>query len=557
MLNDIVAPDVLTAEAFRLVQRSDFEDGLDHRQKLYRNPLVVQAVRHIGVQQTSRAFDHGVGLLMIEGGKEPETTVLESEQSARIMNSSLAKDDDLFASTQGLDDDGPLFEGSSHWLNLVSWRGGVESTCLPTKAKCRYRPANPRMKNPIRFKLFIMMVLEFFIWGAWLPLIFPYMTGIGFDADQQAIIGSAFAIASVLGIFFSNQFADRNFSSERFMAFSHLVGGLAILGMFFTKSFVPFCALMLVHSLLYVPTISVANSLAFANLKNPTKEFGVVRMGGTIGWILASWPLFFILKGAEGDALIKAQSYIFVVAGVSSLLLAGFSLTLPHTPPKPVAAGGGEKLAWLEAVKFLKMPFILVLFLVTFLDATIHNGYFVMVGKFLGNIGIKPENIMPIMSIGQVAEILTMLVLGWFLAKLGWKTTMIIGILGHAARFAVFAFMPDNHAIIIAVQVLHGICYAFFFATVYIFIDAAFPKDVRASTQGLFNLLILGIGDLAAKWIFIPLEFKLTVDGAVDYRTLFLWPTGMALVAAILLAVFFNPPKTIAEAAKGESAPAH
>ena len=123
---------------------------------------------------------------------------------------------------------------------------------------------------------------------------------------------------------------------------------------------------------------------------------------------------------------------------------------------------------------------------------------------------------------------------------------MILGVLGHAARFAVFAFMPFNHAAIIAVQVLHGICYAFFFATVYIFIDAAFPKDVRASAQGLFNLLILGIGDLAAKWLFIPLQASLTnADSVVDYRTLFLVPTGMALGAAILLGLFFRPPTEI------------
>jgi MFS family permease len=149
-----------------------------------------------------------------------------------------------------------------------------------------------------------------------------------------------------------------------------------------------------------------------------------------------------------------------------------------------------------------------------------------------------------------------MAMLGSVLAKLGWRKTMIIGILGHAARFAVFAFAPDAKALIILVQVLHGICYAFFFATVYIFIDAAFPKDVRASAQGLFNLLILGIGDLAAKWLFIPLQANLTNDGVTDFRTLFLVPTGMALGAAILLALFFKPPTEIEAEAKVEGEPA-
>ncbi len=423
---------------------------------------------------------------------------------------------------------------------------------LVARAALRYTFA-PMNQSP-RAKLFVMMVLELFIWGAWLPLIWPYMSAIGFTGVQQAWIGSAFAIASVLAIFFSNQFADRNFASEKFMAFSHLVGGLAILGLFFTKSFPVFLTLMLVHSIFYVPTISVANSLAFANLKNPTKEFGIVRMGGTVGWILASWPLYFVLKGAVGDKLVAGYSYIFVVAGVASLILAAFCLTLPHTPPKP-AVEASHKFAWLESFRLLALPYLAVLFIVTFIDATIHNGYFVMAGGFLVKIGIKPENIMPIMSIGQIAEIVTMVILGAVLAKLGWRMTMVLGILGHAARFAAFAFFPQNHAVIIGVQVLHGICYAFYFATVYIFIDAAFPKDVRASAQGLFNLLILGLGDLAAKWLFIPLQASLTVDGVTDYRTLFLVPSFMALAAAVMLALFFKPPANVAAAGEAAAAP--
>jgi MFS family permease len=212
-------------------------------------------------------------------------------------------------------------------------------------------------------------------------------------------------------------------------------------------------------------------------------------------------------------------------------------------------------LASLKAASLLAKPYLLVLFLVTFLDAMIHNGYFLLAGGFLGStkVGIKPEWIMPVMSIGQVAEIATMAVLGAVLAKFGWKLTMILGILGHAARFAVFAFMPQNQAMIIAVQVLHGICYAFFFATLYIFIDEVFPKDVRSSAQSLFNLLVLGIGDLAAKWVFIPLQSGLTsADGIVDYRRLFLVPAGLSLLSAILLLIFFWPPRSIGSAAEAE-----
>src|SRR6185503_917387 len=151
------------------------------------------------------------------------------------------------------------------------------------------------MNKAIRFKLFLMMVLEFFIWGAWLPLIFGYLPSLRFTPGEQSLILNAFPIAAIVGMFFSNQFADRNFAAERFLAASHLIGGISILLLAFVTSFWPFFLLMLVHCLLYVPTISITNSIAFANMKDAQKEFGIVRMGGTVGWILAAWPFTFIL----------------------------------------------------------------------------------------------------------------------------------------------------------------------------------------------------------------------------------------------------------------------
>src|SRR5258708_1806287 len=440
------------------------------------------------------------------------------------------------------------------------------------------------MKNPIRFRLFVMMVLEFFIWGAWLPLIFGYLPSLGFTPAEQSWILNAFPIAAIVGMFFSNQFADRNFSAEKFMAFSHFVGGLAMLSLAFTRSFWPFFLLMLVHCLLYVPTISITNSIAFANMKDAQKEFGIVRMGGTIGWILAAWPFTFILvdwdkvhaanahgitgwlgtvlsSGLTGEALQHGTRWTFIVAGIASLLLAAFSLVLPHTPPKKVTAGEA-RFAWLESTKLLRHPFVLVLWLVTFIDAFVHNCYFNWTGSFLGSrpenggVGIPGNWIMPVMSIGQVAEILTMFVLGATLKKLGWRATMVAGILGHAARFAVYAFFPSHPALIILVQVLHGVCYAFFFATVYIFVDAYFPKDVRSSAQGLFNVMILGVGALVANSI-CPLLIQKTFahDEVIDFRGLFLVPLGAALVATIGLALFFHPPAKPKVAGEHEAEP--
>jgi MFS family permease len=254
---------------------------------------------------------------------------------------------------------------------------------------------------------------------------------------------------------------------------------------------------------------------------------------------------------------------VFVVAGVASLLLAAFSLILPHTPPKPVESGA-NKFAWLEAMKLLGIPFILVLWLVTFVDSTVHNLFFNWTGTFLGTgtaaggPGIPGNWIMPVMSIGQIAEMLTMLILGVTLKTLGWRTTMIVGILGHAARFAVFAFLPQQTEIVILVNVLHGICYAFFFATVYIFVDEFFPKDARASAQGLFNLMILGLGPLVANYIGPKLMAEtFNAGGVVDYRSLFLVPCSAAILAAIVLAIFFHPPETTQPRVAGAPAPSH
>lgn len=422
------------------------------------------------------------------------------------------------------------------------------------------------MKSPAAKKLFIMMVLEFFIWGAWLPLIFGYLPAMGLSETEQKLILSAFPVAAIIGMFFSNQFADRNFAAEKFMAFSHLVGGLAIAALAWIKfsrpvveagvaapslydgAFWAFFVLMSIHCLLYVPTISIANSIAFTHMKDSQKEFGLVRMGGTIGWILAAWPIAYILHGKTPAEVVSATSAIFIISGVASLLLAAFSLSLPHTPARK--GEGSDNLAWLKAAKLLAIPSVLILFIATFIDATIHNGYFVMAGSFIAKVlsgaGIDPAWTTVVMSLGQIAEIVTMAILGMVLSRLGWKVTLILGILGHTARFLVFAFCPEQVWTIIAVQFLHGICYAFFFATVYIYIDGVFPKDIRTSAQGLFNFLILGLGDLAAKWFFIPLQGSLTKDGVVDYKSLFLWPAGLAAAAAVLLLIAFWPPKNVA-----------
>ncbi|WP_254512512.1 MFS transporter [Anatilimnocola floriformis] len=455
--------------------------------------------------------------------------------------------------------------------------------------------------NSIRFKLGVMMFLQFFIWGAWLPPSFGFFGAgaLGFTDWQQNLLNFCFPIAAIIAMFGANQFVDRNFAAERYLAFSHLIGGLAILGfgvmsyMAFqgetahVQSFWLYFLCMAVHCFFYVPTISVTNTMAFANLKDPQKDFGPVRLWGTIGWIAASWPFIFILAdwakipsveaaggfvkwlgmalgtGKTGIDLNAGKSFAFITAGIASLLLAAFSLALPHTPPKRVETGKGSdplksndsSLAWLEAMKLLRHPFLFVLFIVTFIDATVHDGFFFYGFTYLEKVGVPSNWIQPAMTVGQISEILTMAILGYVLKSLGWRYTMVIGVLGHALRFAVFAMIPNPY-VAVAVNIVHGVCYAFFFATLYIFVDAVFPKDARTSAQGLFNFLILGMGPIASRYVWPALQSMYTVpvvDKAgnaiqtIQYNPLLLFPSGAAIVAALLLLFFFHPPKDIDE----------
>lgn len=438
------------------------------------------------------------------------------------------------------------------------------------------------MQRTPMFRLSVMMFLEFFIWGAWLPPSFGFFGegALNFAGWQQDLLNFAFPISAIIAMFFGNQFVDRNFAAERFLAFSHFIGGLAMLGFGMAAwlafradnpqrmDYWVFFACMAIHCLFYVPTISVTNTVAFANMADAQKDFGPVRLWGTIGWIAASWPFVFILldwskipamdqagsfvswlgtalgSGLSGQPLNQGKSWAFLTSGIASLVLAAFSLTLPHTPPKP-AQSGENQLAWVEAMKLLQKPFLFVLFVVTFIDATVHDGFFFFAFTYLGKVGVPSNWIQPAMTVGQIAEIGTMALLGYVLKTFGWRTTMIIGILGHAVRFAVFALFP-NPVAAVAVNVLHGICYAFFFATLYILVDEFFPKDARTSAQGLFNFLILGMGPLTSRFVWRSLQDQFTTDGVVRYDQLLLIPSLTAVFAALLLILFFHPPKTAA-----------
>lgn len=392
---------------------------------------------------------------------------------------------------------------------------------------------------PTTTRLSIMMFLEYVIWGSWLPLLALYLGNVlGFSGGQIGLIFATPAIACIVALFVGGQLADRMMSTEKLLAASHVVGGLAMLALAWQTSFTAFFVIMLIHQLAYIPTLSLTNAISFHHVKDATADFGRIRLWGTIGWIAASWPFVFLLADKTGADLNQALTSIFIVAALASFALAAFSLTLPATPP---SRNQGAANAPLEAIRFLAVPAFLVLFIVTFMDALVHQAYFQFTSPFLERAGLAANWIMAAMSIGQIAEIATMAVLGLVLRRLGWRTTMAIGVAAHAARFFIFA-IGDPLWLMVTVNIVHGMCYAFFFAAVYIFVDEHFPKDSRASAQGLFNLLILGLGPFVGSllWGGLADRFR-TSAGEVDFQRLFQAPAWLAVAAVVLLLIAFKP----------------
>lgn len=390
----------------------------------------------------------------------------------------------------------------------------------------------------VAFRLGVMMFLEYVVWGAWLPLLGNYLgQSLHFSGGQQAWIFATPAVAAVFALFVGGQIADRYLAGEKVLLICHAACAVLMFAMGVQTGFMPFVVLMLLWQLFYVPTLSITNSIAFHHLAGREREFGQVRLWGTIGWIAASWPYVILLDGKTPAETEKALATIFVVSGVASLALAAFSFLLPPTPPKQ---GPADAAAPLKALKLLAVPAFAVLFVVTLMDAMVHQAYFQFTGTFLAKAGLAERWIPAAMSIGQIAEIATMAGLAFFLKRLGWRKIMIFGILGHAARFFIFA-IGDPLSLMIAINVLHGFCYAFFFASVYIFVDEYFPRDSRASAQSLFNLLILGMGPFIGAFVWGKIADNHTVAGAVDFHKLFLYPAGLAVAAAVLLLVGFHP----------------
>jgi len=412
----------------------------------------------------------------------------------------------------------------------------------------------------IKPRLSGMMFLQYAVWGFWLPILARYLQapiaegGLGFTPGQVGwILGLAASSGAITAPFLAGQFADRYFATEKFLAALLLIGGGILWVVSFQTTFTAWLVLSVLYSIVYQPTIALTNSLAFSHIKDPDKEFPLIRVWGTIGWIAASWIFPWVVLQTNlqfqslppflvGDEVADSTAKIVHAmkwSGTVSMLYAVYCLFLPHTPPK---RDNVESLAFAKAFALMKHPSFALLVAASLPISVIHQIYFVQTAPFLGEaLGLKNSHIGPAMSIGQFAEIGVLALLPLMLKSLGFRATICIGGMAYFLRYAIFGTVGLPVAAIVSSQALHGFCFACFFATAFIYVDRIAPADVRNSAQTVFGIIILGLGPIisAPTLTFLSGQFQ-DADGVMNYSGLWYSLAGVALFTTVIFGLFWR-----------------
>lgn len=399
----------------------------------------------------------------------------------------------------------------------------------------------PPLEMGLRLNLSLMMFLEFAVWGSWYVVFFPYLKGKGFTDEQAGALMGNFALGAIFSSLFAGYIADRFFASERMMAVLHLVGAGLLYWMAQIQDpseYWLLFAVSLAYSLLYNPTLTLANAVTFRHVPDSTRDFPGIRVLGTLGWIAIGF-LTDALFAWGGHKASDTNGPLLLAAGLSAVV-GIWCLFLPHTPP---TSKKGDAIPFLKAVRLFKDFSFAIFFGISFIITIVLAFYFTSTSAFLeqkAGVRFTPS----VMLIGQVCELIFLPLLPLFLWRLGMKWVLALGMLCWGIRYALFSVGgPDglSFALVIAGVALHGLCFDFFFAAGFIYVDNEAPRDIRASGQALFSFLSYGVG----MWLGSLLAGKLMAVYAGDWYHFWLVPCIGVLASLTVFVLFFrlNPSK--------------
>jgi MFS family permease len=442
------------------------------------------------------------------------------------------------------------------------------------------------MSFGLRVRLSIMMFLQYYVWGIWLPMLAQRLGKNDLNLDEREIgwIFTVYGFGAIIGPFILGQLADRYFSTERVMAVAHFVGGLLLIAAAYATSFWPIFILLLVYCNLYMPTMALSNSISFRSLGEANQNyFPSIRLWGTIGWIAAGlsfaayldynnltfYQSFFDVLGQHAlferflafwrASVVPLLKPIFAlplvgepafrdclrVSGFLSLLYALYCLSLPHTPPIPARETDplDRRSAILECLELMRFRSFAVLVIVSGLVGIMLAFYFACENYFLEAIGVDPTQTGAYMTIGQIAEAVVMAFVPLAVSKLGVKNTMLIGAGAWALRFGLSS-LGYPFWLMISTIALHGFAFGFFFVVAQMYVDRAASKDIKASAQSLLIFVVYGQGTIVGSVLtgYIRRYYTTILDGVKveNWRGIWMGPFLLTLACMVVFALLFK-----------------
>jgi len=395
------------------------------------------------------------------------------------------------------------------------------------------------MQPRIYFRLSLMMFLQFFVWGAWFVTLGTHLGKIGFSGSQIGYTYLMNNIAAIVSPFFVGMVADRYFASQKVMGVLHLLGGV-ILYVSADVTAVGWLVFgLLLYNLAYMPTLALVNAVSFNQMESPAAQFPKVRVWGTIGWIVAGLTITLIQVKFFAD--VEKSSLPLKMAAIASIVMGFYSFTLPNTPPQNVGkeVTAGEVLG-VKALRLMKEGPFFIFVLCSLLISIPLAFYYNFTNLFLNDLGM--QGVAGKQSMGQMSEVIFMVLMPFFFVRLGVKKMLLVGMLAWVARYALFAngHLGPSVWMLYAGILLHGVCYDFFFVTGQIYTDRKATRDIRASAQGFIALITYGVGIGLGSLVSGYVVDAFTANGVKNWQTIWYIPCAFAALVALFFVLTFR-----------------